>query len=141
MSLNFWGSALMLLGSLATSGCATAAPFEAKPTPVEVWRGGDDGLTSRFADALEAQFLAASDFTPSTGKVPGTLIVTIPTNLSWRQIAGQTEVSYTVEFTGVSSESRGRSVGSCIEDNLAECANHVLRDARIAKSKLRKGAR
>lgn len=128
--------AVLLLGSVATAGCATTAAFESKPTPVEVWRGGEDGLTVRFADALEAQFRAASDFTPSTGKVPGTLIVTIPTHLPSKQIAGQTQVSYTVQFTGVSSEALGSSVGNCSEEQLAECASHVLLEARVAKAKL-----
>jgi hypothetical protein len=32
------------------------APPSREPVPVEVWRRGDDGLTLRFAEALETAF-------------------------------------------------------------------------------------
>lgn len=123
----------MALASLAA--CATS-PSSAKTTPVEVWRGGDDGLTSRFADALEAAFRGAPEFSLSSGKVPGTLVVTIPTNLTWGQVGERTEVTYSVEFTGAPALPLGSSRGSCLEDRLQECAAHVLKDARTAKMKL-----
>ena len=49
----------------------------AKPMLVQVWCGGDDGLTLRLRDAVENAFKASSAFALSSGKRPGTLIVTI----------------------------------------------------------------
>ena len=73
--------------------------MSANPTPIEVWRGGDDGLTARLQDQLESGFKSSSDFIVSSGKKPGTLFVTIPTNVAWKQVSGRTKVSYTVEYT------------------------------------------
>jgi len=115
--------------------CATPPSF-ANPTPVEVWRGGDDGLTARFADALEATFRGAHEFLLSSGKAPGTLIVTIPTNLTWQQVGGRTVVNYVVEFSSGTSQLLGRSQGKCPEERLQECAVHVLGDANTIKAKL-----
>jgi hypothetical protein len=130
MPKSILATALVLLAACATS------PSSAKPTPVEVWRGGDDGLTSRFADALEAAFRGAPEFSLSSGKVPGTLVVTIPTNLTWRKVGDRTEVTYSVEFTGAPGQPLGSSRGNCLEDRLQDCAARVLRDARAAKMKL-----
>ena len=128
-------SRVVAVALVALAACATS-PTSAKTTLVEVWRGGDDGLTSRFADALEATLRGAPEFSLSSGKVPGTLVVTIPTNLTWRQVGERTEVTYSVEFTGVPAQPLGSSRGSCLEDRLQDCAAHVLKDARAAKLKL-----
>jgi len=127
--------AAMFAASLSVVACAVS-PSSAKPTPVEVWRGGDDGLTSRFADAIETAFRTSSDFMLSSGKKPGTLVVTIPTNVSWKKIGNRTQVLYTVTFTPAASQQLGASMGSCWDDALSECAGHVFRDAQIAASKI-----
>lgn len=132
MSLITKGATLLMLGSAAVSACATS-PSRGRPTPVEVWRGGDDGLTVRFADALEAAFRAAPEFSLSTGKAPGTLIVTISSNVTSKQDQGRSEVSYSVQFTSVESQVLGSSNGTCREGRLQECAAHVLTDLKTIK--------
>jgi len=142
MSLISRGFVALLLAPTAITACAaTVSSPPVGQTPVEVWRGGDDGLTSHFADALEEAFRASSEFALSTGKVPGTLVVTIPTNLTWKQVAGRNEVTYLVQFTGAASEPLGSSSGNCGEEQLQQCVAHVLLDARAAKSKLGQIAR
>jgi hypothetical protein len=123
---------ILALSSVALLACSTSSS-SAKSTPVEVWRGGDDGLTSRFADALEVAFRGAPEFSLSAGKTPGTLVVTIPSNVAWKQVADHTEVTFSVEFTGVTAKSLGASQGKCTEDRLQECAAHVLKDAKAAR--------
>ena len=126
---------LIVAAVLALTACSKP-PLLANSTPVEVWRGGDDGLTARFADALEAAFRQAPEFSPNIGKIPGTLIVTIPTNLIWRRVANRTEVTYSVEFTDVTSQSLGTSRGICMEDQLQNCAARVLKDAKALRMEL-----
>ncbi len=118
------------VASVAIAACATS-PL-AEPIPVEVWRGGDDGLTSRFADAVETAFRGAPQFALSSGKKPGTLIVTIPSNVGWRQIGNRTQILYSVEFTGLTGALHKRETGSCWEDQLSMCAAKVLVDAKAA---------
>ena len=128
---------LSLLALVSLTACVPS-PSVAKTTPVEVWRVGDDALTSRFRDELESAFRAAPEFSLSSGKVPGTLVVTIPTHVAWREIGGETEVSYSINFTGPAGEALGESVGRCLEHRLEDCVTHVLKDARSVRLKLRR---
>jgi hypothetical protein len=113
------------------------APPPRAPVPLEIWRRGDDGLTLRFADALEGAFRASSVFTMSSGKKPGTLVVTIPDHVEWERVGNQTKVIYTLEFSTESSGRIGSSVGTCWDDDLCPCARQALRDARSAADKMR----
>ncbi|HWA91968.1 MAG TPA: hypothetical protein VG889_18150 [Rhizomicrobium sp.] len=117
--------------AVALSNCACVAQPLPR-TPVEVWRGGDDGLTSRFGDAVNEAFRASSTFTLSYGNKPGTLIVTIPTNVSWKPIGTRTQVTYAVTFATPDQRSLGSSTGTCFDDALSDCAAHILRDAQVA---------
>lgn len=132
-----------LLVTLATAAATIAAcvgpPLWANPITVEVWRGGDDGLTSRFADSLEAAFGRSSAFVLSNGKKPRTLIVMIPSSVGWKQIGSRTEVRYSVTFTGTVSQVLGTSEGACWEDQLSKCAVHVLKDAETVMKKAEVG--
>jgi hypothetical protein len=102
---------------------------------VEVWSGGDDGLTLKLRDTLEEAFRSSSAFALSSGKKPGTLIVTIPTHVGWKQKGKRTQVLYTVEFTSVNSRPLGTSTGSCWDDALTKCANKIVKEATAAAHK------
>ena len=109
----------------------------AKPMLVEVWSGGDDGLTLRLRDAVENAFKASSAFALSSGKRPGTLIVTIPTNVIWKQVGTRTQVLYAVEFTSINSQPLGTGAGSCWDDALAKCATKIVKQANRAAHQVR----
>ena len=113
----------------ATSALGQAAP---KRTLVEVWRGGDDGLTFRLTSALERTLESSPDFTLSSGKKPGSLVITIPTHVAWKQIGGRTQVTYVAEFTSDTSEKVGKTSGSCWDDALAKCVDRIVKKAKIA---------
>lgn len=102
------------------------------PIPIEVWRGGDDGLTLRLADALENAFKASPHFILSSGRKKGTLVVRIPTHVGWKQIGKRTRVLYNVEFASADDQNVGGSTGSCWEDALTQCAAEVVNKAGIA---------
>jgi len=126
---------LTLFGVVVIGNCALyAAP--AKPTPVEVWTGGDDGLTQRLREEIENKFKSSSDFVLSSGKKPGSLIVTIPTHIAWTQKGARTYVRYKVEFLSSDDARSGKSSGSCWDDNLADCAAQIYRVAQRAAHKL-----
>lgn len=131
-SICFW-----LIGAslIPTGGVIDAAPANA--TPVEVWSGGDDGLTQRLRDALEHAFQSSPHFVLSSGKQSDALIVTIPTHVGWRDAGGRTQVTYTVTFASTDERNLGTSKGSCWDDALARCTAHILRDAEIAAHKMR----
>jgi hypothetical protein len=128
---NTW---LALIGLGIIGSCALyAAP--ATPTPVEVWTGGDDGLTQHLRDAVQSKF-KASDFIPSSGKKPGTLIVTIPTHAECTQNGTRTHVRYRVEFSSSDGVGIGKSSGSCWDDNVSACAAQIYGGAQRAAHKL-----
>jgi hypothetical protein len=126
---------LSLLG-LVIIGSYTLFAAMAKPTPVEVWTGGDDSLTQGLRYEIENKFKSSPDFVLSRGKKPGTLIVTIPTHVAWAQKGTRTHVRYKVEFSSSDDIGIGRSSGSCWDDNFAECAGQIYRGAQRAAHKL-----
>jgi hypothetical protein len=107
-----------------------------KPTLVEVWSGGDDSLTTGLRNVLEDAFKLSSNFVLSSGKKPGTLIVTIPTHVEWKRAGKRTKVFYTVEFTSVDNQPLGVSKGSCWDDVMTKCANKIVRDATAVAHKV-----
>src|SRR5262249_38227616 len=80
--------ALVAIATLVVS-CATvsrpssnsAGLSEIRRTPVEVWRGGDDGYTVRFGEALEEALEDSLELSRVTTRTPGALRLTIETNL------------------------------------------------------------
>lgn len=114
---------------------AVAARNDPAPTPVEVWSGGDDGLTQRLRVVLEEAFKASSDFRLSNGKRPGTLLVTIPSNVEWEHVGKRTRVLYTVEFAS-GNKNLGAHHGSCWEEELRKCAAQIVKRAQISASKI-----
>ena len=112
---------------------ATASP---KYTFVEVWWVGDDALTTKLRDALENAFKTSSDFRLSAGEKPGTLTVTIPSNVEWKRVGKRTQVFYTVKFSSADNRHLGSSAGSCCDDSLSKCASKIIRDAKTAALKI-----
>jgi hypothetical protein len=105
--------------------------------PVEVWGGADDGLTIRLKDALKDAFRSSSEFHLSGGKEPGTLVITLPSNVGSQQVGGRTQVLYMAEFASSGGQDLGESKGSCWDDALAKCAAQIFKDAKIAAGKVR----
>lgn len=96
-----------------------------EPTMIEVRTGGDDGLTQRLADQVRTTFAAAPGYTADTSAKR--LVITIPTHVQWREIHGDTKITYRVEIASGSKSIR-RS-GSCWEANMTLCANQILKAA------------
>ena len=116
-----------------------SASAQAPPTLVEVWCVGDDGLTHGLRDALENAFKSSSDFQLSSGKKPGTLVVTIPTNVvrkRAKQADKRTKVLYGVEFASADDKTISKSTGSCWDDALTKCATEIAKDAKVVARKL-----
>jgi len=130
--------ACFLLAVAMLLQCATGAePKRPQKAPVEVWSGGDDGLTQRLKAAIEKEFESSVDFQMSEGKKPGTLVVTIPSNVSWRQKGEKTQVLYTIDFASPDGRSLGVSKGHCWDDDLERCSIRIVSDARAAARKAR----
>jgi len=104
---------------------------------VEFWHVGDDGLSERLAEEVDRAFLRSPDFKPSNGRKPGTLIVHIPTNVDWRRIGNRLQVLYVVEFSSTNGQKLGVHKGSCWENQLAECADRIVKDSKSAARKMR----
>ncbi|HVQ06843.1 MAG TPA: hypothetical protein VMS43_00260 [Allosphingosinicella sp.] len=121
------------------AGCATAAPQS--PIPVEIRRGGDDGLTQRFADALETGIRRSGTFTMVSGvSQPDFLVFNIPSHLEWTRVGDRVRARFQVELRRGDSSLLGLSSGDCWETQLEICAARVLNDARrVARSSRWKG--
>ena len=106
-------------------------------TLVEVWPGGDDGLTQRLKASIEEKFKSSVDFQTSEGKKPDTLIVTIPSNVPWRENGGRTQVVYVVNFTSETGRDLGTSKGVCWDNDLTICATRIVTAARVVASEIK----
>lgn len=123
--MQAWPPLLLLLWSAQPSMAdAQVAPPPAAPLAVEVWTGGDDGLTQRLADAVREEFRASPRFRMVVGR-SGALRVIIPTHVGWRDIGTRTRVTYRLEL-----ERGGRRTavagGACWEADLRVCARQIL---------------
>jgi hypothetical protein len=118
----------------------TATPVKQSQTPVELWCGGDDNLTQGVCRALDSEFASTQDFVirtgESSGERPVTLIVTIPTNVDWKERSKRTRVFYTVEFKSSGDKKLGAKKGACWENDLKACASQIVKQARTAARKL-----
>lgn len=113
--------------SAAITGCAPADPQP--PVAVEIRRGGDDGLTVRFADALETGVRGSRIFRASGPGRPARLVFEIPRSLGWTEIGSRVQVHFQVDFKSGDSRVLGTSRGTCWETNLNVCVARVLNDA------------
>jgi len=122
--------AVMML--VAFGGCSTVvASAPARPNkaiPVEVWTGGDDGLTQRLADSVRNEFRQSAHFTLAPASTPNSLRVTLATHVNWEEVGDRTRVTYTVVFD--TAEGRlGERSGICWDDDLRACARMVVEQA------------
>ena len=116
----------MLLGLAA--GCLYAS-VSLGAVPVELWTGGDDGLTQRFADSVLTAISESRDFSAAHAN-EGALVMRIPTHVYWSEVRGKINFSVVVIMTDNHSKYLGVSTGSCWEEAMKSCAEHVLSDAR-----------
>jgi hypothetical protein len=125
----------VVASSMIMAACA-ASVMSYERTFVEVWHVGDDGLSQRLAVGLDGAFTRSPDFTLSSGRKPGTLVVTIPSNVEWKQIGKRTQAIYTVRFSSIDGRSLGARKGSCWDDDLSKCADQIVKDAKVAARKI-----
>ena len=133
MSARAVRSALVAAAVVLAVCLAGAAPRT--PRLVQVWHVGDDIYTAGLADALERAFRCSPDFVLSNGNRPGTLVVTIPTNLDWKRRFGRTTVFYAVEFATADGRSLGVAKGSCSSKAFPQCAARIVANVRVAADK------
>jgi len=127
-------AAVMML--VACGGCSTVkAPLAAHAAiPVEVWTGGDDGLTQRLADAVRDEFSQSARFVLAPASTPNAFRVSIPTHAGRSEVSGRTRVTYDILFETAEHRLDERS-GSCWDDDLRECARMVVKQATVAVSR------
>jgi len=116
-------------------GCSAAPPpTTTLPTvavPVEVWTGGDDGLTQRLGNAMRDEFRRSGLFTLAPTSTSHSLRVTIPTHVGWQEVGGKTLVTYKLRLAR-GERYFGETGGVCWENDLRTCARQVVQEATNA---------
>ena len=112
------------------------ATNQGKPV-VEVRCGGDDNLTQGVCRNVYNKFASTPDFVITDEDNTGALIVSIPTNVHWKERGKRTRVFYIVEFLSNDGKKLSKKKGECWEDDLKTCASQVLKQARSAARKLK----
>lgn len=86
-----------------------------------------DETTTKLADALTAAFKSSDALQMSTGKKPGTLMISFPKPVEARAHMGRTEYLYRVEFHGVNGRLFERGFGSCWSDEIGTCVFNIVK--------------
>lgn len=115
---------LVRLIFLTATLCACATTESAVGDTVAIVTVGDDGLTQRLADAVEANARSAR-FTISTAGQPASLTIRIPTHVGWENVGSRMRVKYRAEFQrrGVTKSSTS---GECWDNELSVCASQIV---------------
>jgi len=119
-------SACVLLPTQCVAQTLASFPIE-----TELWVGGDDGLTGRFAHALKSTIGRSPGFAISKNRATDALVLTIPNSVHWQRVEGRINFQYVVVFTNHSSKYLGVSTGNCLEEDMVPCAEKVLSDAEL----------
>ena len=112
-------------------------PINRSKPVVEIRCGGDDNLTQGVCRNVYNEFASTSDFVITDEDNTASLIVSIPTNVHWKERGKRTRVFYAVEFLSNNEKRLGKKKGECWEDDLKTCAFQVLKHARVAARKIK----
>lgn len=93
--------------------------------PVEIWRGGDDGLTVKLADNLNEIFKASNTFTTGKFGTGESLLVKIKENVNLEDLDGRKKIKYSVSFEKKSGLVLHVSEAGCWADEISECAKDI----------------
>lgn len=97
--LGICSSVLAVAFLLEGAACAEESKHLGLVT-FDIRTGGDDGLTQRFANALEVEFQRSGSFILSKNGEPVDIVVTIPSSLKWRAVGPRERVTYVAKFSG-----------------------------------------
>jgi hypothetical protein len=125
-------STAIFIAFLAAAPASAAARDYTEKLPTELWVGGDDSLTQKFAATLRESLEASDDFMAEPDAGGYALRMTVPTHLYFKSAQGRTNFQYVVVLTDSNSVYLGISIGSCWEDSMDTCSQRVLSDARLA---------
>ncbi len=125
-------AAVALAATAITIGAANYLARNQKPQPLAVALliTGDDGLTNRFRDALEHALRTDPRFEMARAGAAYDLQMRIPTNLQPIAVGDHSGIQVLVTFADHSGKQFGSSDRSCVEEEMASCAEGVLADAR-----------
>jgi len=125
--------------SLAAVLTATPAIANAntKPVPVEVWRGGDDGLTIKLSESVERALVKDGEFVLSRDKKPGTLIITFPHAVAAVPDGNYVDIDYEVTFSTIEGRKLASIKSGCRE--LLYCVDHIATTAYEVSQRLSTG--
>ena len=96
---------------------------------VEIVRSTSDALSVSLEAELKQRISYSQDFVLSRG-AKSELELLIAQPLKVKKLANSTQVSYTVNFVTQQSVLSASS-GSCWQDQISECAEQILRDAKL----------
>lgn len=82
------------------------------------------------------ELASTPDFVITDEENTGALIVSIPTNVEWKEREKKIRVFYVVEFLSNDEKMLSKKKGECWEDDLKTCASQVIKQARSAARKV-----
>jgi hypothetical protein len=128
---------ILLITLVGLAPVSEKTPTNQNKPVVEVRCGGDDNLTQGVCRNVYNEFASNPDFVITDEDNKGALIVSIPTNVRWKERGKRIRVFYIAEFLLNDGKKLSKKKGECWEDDLKACASQVLKQARSAALKVK----
>ena len=109
-----------------------SAPATDTPIPVDFWRVGDDGLTQRFAEALQQRLRASGRYRLITAGEHAEIVITITDHARPVTFGGVDYFRYDVTFGRDADTIFGRSAGRCMRRQMSDCARRIVAELERA---------
>jgi hypothetical protein len=100
----------------------------ASPVATEIWRRGDDGLTSRFYDAVVQAIRQDPTFALKHSQSSQLFKIFITDHMMSARNDGKEQALYSVDFS-MDGHALSTLKGWCWKDDLKDCASQVAREA------------
>ena len=106
-----------------------AATAQERRALVELWSGGDDGYTQRFAVSLDVALMESTVFRSVQAHDDQAMRLTIETNLRPIDIGDNPRAEYVVSLATAAGMRLGTMRGNCRGSEFDKCAKTVLKRA------------
>jgi hypothetical protein len=117
-----------LIFLLCTCFCSHAFALS-KIISVDISYTGNDPLTSSLEKELRTKISHSRDFTMSSNQ-RSELQLLVAEDIKLKKIANHMQISYKVSFVS-QQKVLSISAGSCWQEQMSDCAEQILRDAKI----------
>lgn len=129
---QIYGSLCLMVSGALLTGCVGSSRFAETRVEVCVLRGGDDGLTVRFTDALKETIDATPPLVVHDCGAEHHHTINIPTSVDWQRRGASIYVTASVTVSSQNLVTPLLMQSHCFDDRLTDCASDIVQRSLAA---------